>query len=228
VPGVGVPAAGARNPLRCAPPSPDPETLWSPAPIFGFRFWRVDVDGLYGSTGVRWGRPSLEAECRSPRGLRLQRSGGRLGLEPEPFGPGEAVPHLSCSCGIYAVPDVSVLVAAAVRAVAPGLRIPEGGSFGIVALTGRVVEHEHGWRAARATVTALLIVTRSWYVFTARPGDLGRIFADPITGLAGIERRTYPGGGPDEWVGMRSELAQRLAVLKRSQEERWTSESRSA
>lgn len=224
VPGVGVPAPGSGD-IASIPPLRTPPTLWSPAPIFGFRFWRVQIDGLYGSTGVRWERPSLEAECRSPRGLRFVTAGG---LERERFGAGEPVPHLDCTCGIYAVPSVVALLDHAVRPVAPGARLPETGAFGIVAMTGRVVEHERGWRAGRAEATALLVLTRRWYLLTAGVAALEEIFAEPVAGLANAERRPLPDDRPEAWSQTRLGLVNRLGVLKRIQEERWTSESRSA
>ena len=225
VPGAGVPAPGSGD-IASIPPPRTPPTLWSPAPIFGFRFWRVHIDGLFGSTGVRWERPVLEAECRNPRGLRL--GVAARGLEPVPFDAGEPVPHLECTCGIYAIPDVTVLVGLAARAMGPGVRALETGAFGIVAMTGRVVEHERGWRAARAEVTALLVLTQRWFLLTAGSTAIERIFADPVGGLASAERRPLPDGRPQASSRVRFELAQRLTVLKRAQEERWTSESRSA
>jgi hypothetical protein len=55
---------------------------------------------------------------------------------------------------------------------------------GLVALGGKVVEHEHGYRAARAEVASAALIGRSREVFSSDPDVIAAIFADPADALS--------------------------------------------
>lgn len=135
---------------------------WSPAPMLGFRVWEVR-DGEFHGYRVRWEHRSLAAVCGTGRN-------------------NEDVPHTDgqCAnppCGIYAAKDVDRLISAH-----PDIRSM---AIGLVAMTGKVVEHEQGWRAERATVLA---ITFAWG---------GRVFA--TDDAEEIEILFQGIGHSDEW-----------------------------
>ncbi|MBU1226966.1 MAG: hypothetical protein KJ698_07135 [Actinobacteria bacterium] len=150
------------------------EVFWSPVPVLAFRAWAVKdfLCGVYGS----WTEPAYRAGCVE--------SGG------ERFDP--AVPHTdgSCGrppCGIYAARYPEQLVGewlprAAGRAVA----------FGMVAMSGKVVEHTGGYRASHARVAAVVIAWSARILPIDGDDELRALFADPGETLARIER-TDPG-----------------------------------
>lgn len=160
---------------------PQAEPLWSPTPIIGYRMWRMHPDGVVEATGYRWPTPSLSAVCR-PRRSNLQ--------------PG--APHRrtdsACAglCGINAYATPQALVKAAERTptrqrltsgLSPiGNPLPEG-VYGTVALSGRVVEHEDGYRAEHAEVTCLVLPIGPSVWTTIDADAIKRAFEDP----------TYPG-----------------------------------
>lgn len=106
---------------------------WSPIPVLGYRAWRIVDERVFGAK-VPWDGPTMGAKCLN-------------------HVPGDDVPHTYArcgppACGIYATKDLNVLKRK--------LGLPVFGPVvGVVALTGKVVEHEHGYRAARATAVAL-------------------------------------------------------------------------
>ena len=106
---------------------------WSPWPVLGYRIWSIENGGLHGAW-VQWRSPKLTATCRN----------GRL----------EDVPHdnRTCgppSCGIYAVKRLPVLLNSY------PIEDPSQFAIGLVALSGRVVEHTRAYRALHARVVAL-------------------------------------------------------------------------
>ena len=129
---------------------------WSPWPVLGYRIWSIKQNGLHGAR-VHWRSPRLTATC--------------------PYGPLEEVPHdnRKCgppSCGIYAVKDISTLLS----------RYPiedlSHFAIGLVALSGRVVEHTRAYRALHARVVALGAVVGRRMSLTSHPQRLHEIFAD--------------------------------------------------
>jgi hypothetical protein len=93
-------------------------------------------------------------------------------------------------------------------------------AVGLVALSGKVIEHDRGWRAGYATAVALVVVTRRWYVLAADAAAVEEIFADPVAGLSTLERHPMP----DEkyWDDVAADLAERLETIKFEEERRWT------
>jgi hypothetical protein len=128
---------------------------WSPTPVLGYRLWAWSNGELHG-VRTHWKQPELTATCQTT----LVRS---------------EIPHSdgSCGrlgCGIYAAKSVRRLL----TEFAPALR--SAFAVGLVALSGKVVEHEHGYRGAGATVVALAAVDSMRAEFTADAKRLHRIF----------------------------------------------------
>ncbi len=126
---------------------------WSPVPMLGFRVWELR-NGQFHGYRVRWEHRSLSAVCGTGRS-------------------NEDIPHTDgqCAnppCGIYAAKDVDRLIAAHddIRSMA----------IGLVAMTGKVVEHEQGWRAERVTVLALTFARGDRIYFTDDPEEIEILF----------------------------------------------------
>ncbi len=108
---------------------------WSPTPILGFRAWLTDGRYLRGAF-AQWTRPTAEATCLTVSEVdEVPHTDGRCGVPP---------------CGIYALKEARRL--AQVTGWAPASM-----ALGLVALTGKVVEHELGYRAQKAEILALAI-----------------------------------------------------------------------
>lgn len=136
---------------------------WSPDPVVGYRAWHLDDDGrVVGATGHVWSRPVMDADCEQAR---------------RPY---DDLPHTDriCSsfgygCGVYASKSAADLH--------PG---PAPRILGVVHLTGKVVEHESGYRAARARVVAVLADDDSRRLTTAEPDLIETVFEQPVATLA--------------------------------------------
>ncbi len=110
------------------------KAAWTPTPIVGWRTWRFNpgYDVVTAPVvDVPWDRwPHIEAE--------------HLPGRPHP------APHWGCNCGVNAYKDLGRLHTGGIWLTA------EKGTpillVGRVALYGKVIEYEHGWRAERATI----------------------------------------------------------------------------
>jgi hypothetical protein len=74
-----------------------------------------------------------------------------------PYGQSHEAPDESCSCGFYAMKDPSDVIVPwplGKSFEAPGIRT--GVVSGRVALAGKLIEHEHGYRAERARIHELI------------------------------------------------------------------------
>lgn len=132
------------------PPDPDlepwdPNLFWSPEVVHGYRIWELRDNALRGAWTV-WKEPTKKARC--------------LGTHAPPPGP---IPHdaadcKSPPCGIYALKRPEQL-----RRQLESMRGPKPVTIliGLVALTGRVIEHEAGYRAGTATLVIGCLVTYS-------------------------------------------------------------------
>lgn len=134
---------------------------WSPWPAYGFRLWQIGDDGLYGAW-ARWPEPEITAECRSER-----------------VGTDIPVPHLNdvCgppSCGIYAVKDLGDLLEAFDHADYTHLAV------GLVAVTGRVIEHARAYRAQHARVVAVVATVGRRLLITDDRQRIYELFDDPV------------------------------------------------
>ena len=145
--------------------------MWSPEAITGYRVWSVRHDRLDGMYRP-WSSPSHVAECGNRR-------------------PRSAVPHVGdrCECGIYAVKDPVWLATQF-----PGLERPHV-AMGVVAMSGRVVEHTLGYRAERATVSQLAIRTRRGIWRSNDQSRIRDIFAAPGQTLRSAPASEFVSGG---------------------------------
>jgi hypothetical protein len=162
------PAAQRR---RARPPKPVPAALpafWTPGIVLGFRMWEVRAR-LQGAWKP-WDSPEHEARCLSRR-----------------TGPDAAdVPHTDgrCgppSCGLYCFKEPEQLVAA--------FGLPRGADrwvMGLVSLSGKVVEHERGYRAQKARVLAAAVVGRGQMIRIEGDARLQALFAHPEGTISGL------------------------------------------
>ena len=163
---------------------------WSPSPIRGFRVWRIESGAIWGNQ-MTWPEPRLEGRClRSVPGEDIPHSSGRCGPP---------------ACGIYAVKDLDTFPAGVARCEVRDVAV------GVVGLAGKVVEHELGYRAQRASVVALALHHRDTRVVTNRAPEIEALFRAPADALARLESN-----------GLSSPTEAR-AFLERSQkEDTWT------
>ncbi|MBN2114388.1 MAG: hypothetical protein JW785_09705 [Acidimicrobiia bacterium] len=172
------------------------EPFWSPRPILGFRTWQPTRQGMRGVVQF-WPKPRLEAFC--------------------PHGPG--VPHDSpgCRCGIYASKEAATL------AGVPWGAWPRPLVHGLVALTGKVVEHERGYRAQRAEVRAAVLLRPEGTVWGSEPAWIEALFTsrEGPAGFGGAGSGPMRGRDPLRWA------AEYLDGEARRLQEAWTSENRS-
>lgn len=144
---------------------------WSPTPVLGYRLWAVGDDGLHGVKMV-WPGRTLEATCLSRGGTtEIPHTDGRCGR---------------LGCGVYVAKSVNPLYTefdvSGIGNVA----------LGLVALTGKVVEHDDGYRGAVATVVALGASRGRHLLLTADRTRIEEVFADPTS--IGRERKVETEG----------------------------------
>ena len=169
---------------------------WSPTPIPGFRLWAIRPDGLYGAR-VRWPTSHLTARCLTRGGEDdLPHSDGRCGR---------------LGCGIYATKDLAALLADQVTPYSDGY------AAGLVALSGKVVEHERGYRAERARTLAVVATGAGKFLSTDDADEVDRLFVAP---LALLELR-----GRERPRALLAHMHDYLTGIERSLT--WTSESSS-
>ncbi|MGD2100809.1 MAG: hypothetical protein PVG83_01090 [Acidimicrobiia bacterium] len=164
---------------------------WSPAAIRGFRIWRI-AEGKVMGNQVHWPEPALTSRC-----LRDV--------------PGEDIPHSvdRCgppACGIYAVKRLDLFP----DDVASG-RIDKS-IVGVVAMRGKVIEHELGYRAAEAEVVALTARIGDLSALTEDPSQIRAIFDDPTAALDDMGERRQP----------EPSAVRELLETARAKEEQWT------
>lgn len=155
-------------------PGPRRGTWWSNQPVVGYRVWELIDDELHGAR-TAWCEPLKKAECLSGRGRSGQPIPHDLGVCGNP------------PCGIYAMKGVGS-IRQLVETTLERCRAPIMLAVGIVSMSGRVIEHEHGYRAERASVTAL-----SLFEVTADGGVAVAVTADPrmISAAFSSPRQTH-------------------------------------
>jgi hypothetical protein len=176
---------------------------WSPDPVAGYRYWRIDVDGLHGVRGARWNSPRLDAVCRWGAPGEVPHAAGECGPPP---------------CGIYAAKDPQDVISGYSRDAAWGMLVGEGvrllepGVYGAVALSGRVVEHERGYRGARAEVLGVVAAGGRRMAVIDDPAALRELFRDPHPNPDRLASRHLPDvtGG---WTEARLAVAGTLVEL---------------
>jgi len=147
----------ARRPRSPAAPLPE---FWSPTAVLGFRMW--DLRGKLHGAWRAWQSPVYEARCLA---------GQTDGDDDVPHTDGRCGPP---PCGLYCFKEPEQLLAA--------FGLPGGSNrivAGLVALSGKVVEHERGYRAKQARVVAAAVVGRGRMVRVEDAARLRRLFADP-------------------------------------------------
>lgn len=167
---------------------------WSPFPVTGFRMWSWQDGALHGAW-ERWHMVTKEATCRHPGELPHSNGAcGRLG------------------CGVYATKALDPLLTSRIDSDSHGF------VCGTVELTGKVVEHDEGYRAARAEVRAAVMVGVERVAWCDDADGLDQMFADAdrYFASAGVPRP------PDVGHEIRRFLTQR------ERETPWTSDRRSA
>lgn len=170
----------------------DNDERWSPWPIQAFRMWGVTNSGLVGMF-QRWHTPEMEAVC------------SKLPLNPD-------VPHTDGRCG---EPQCGIYAAKRPEAVLESVP-PEGGwALGLVSMSGKVVEHEFGYRAQRARVETI-VIHHEGRVLAAEEAQIVKLVfaaAVPTTKLLGRPAQEWP-------------VDRTLVTLKAAERRlQWTSES---
>jgi hypothetical protein len=182
------------------------EPSWTPVPVVGYRMWTIQRLRLRGARAV-WETAEYRATCRLAAAGRTEgvpHSDGRCGR---------------LGCGVYALKEAAMLVGAARSAAArPGVVL------GAVALTGKVVEHDSGYRARYARAIAAGALWRNRMVVSCDPAWIDRLFADPVVTLDG------PCPGLAEEIGARPRrllvgaIAERLDEMGRRFQDRYTTQ----
>jgi len=102
-------------------------------PVVGYRVWTWDDTGLKSLCGKRW-HPGQALAARCKASAVVGTSAGRIGAANDIHD----APEANCTCGIYAAKTFDHFCTAGYERY---------GIHGEVYLWGRVVEHEHGYRA---------------------------------------------------------------------------------
>ena len=152
-------------------PTLEIDPYWSPTPILGFRAWAVGTR-LEGARRP-WTTPSYEAGCVTRGKERFD----------------EMVPHTdgSCGrppCGIYSTKEPEPLL--------HEFRSHRM-AYGVVAMSGRVVEHDRGYRARRATAVFVVVDHGGRLITVEGQEDLVKLFDDPRGYLETRRDPTPPG-----------------------------------
>jgi len=168
----------------------DNDERWSPTPVRGYRVWRIESGAVWGNQ-VPWPEPRLEGRClRSIPGDDIPHASGRCGPP---------------ACGIYAVKDLDMFPASVGRCEMRDIAV------GVVGLTGKVVEHELGFRARRASVVAVAIHHRGARVATNEKSEIEALFRAPSDAIERLGNNSV--SSPNE----------ARAFLERSlKEDQWT------
>lgn len=161
---------------------------WSPIPVRGYRIWTVNDSqpGLVGATGHRWTSPEQTATCDAARD-------------------DDDLPHSDHRCSDYGY-GCGIYAAKSADDVDPGPSIRW--VLGLVSLTGKVIEHDHGYRAARARVVAIVGHGVDHAVATSDSDHIHAVFAEGLAALHRLGTFAPPTYG--------TELEDRLNELERS------------
>jgi len=176
---------------------------WSPIPIHGYRMW-VRREGRLHGARTAWDGPSMEARCLGGSHpvqtvTGVPHTGGECGSPP---------------CGIYAMSDLDGMLT--------GLALP-GRVLGLVALSGKVVEHEHGYRAGAARVVAMAMLVDGTLRLGSGPAWVADLFG-------GVHPDAAMGSAISIPIRPRSDAAVRgfFQTERARYLEQWTSANRSA
>lgn len=131
---------------------------WSPRPVLGYRLWWIG-DGALNGVKAPWLSRKLTAVCLTRGGeVEIPHSDGRCGR---------------LGCGVYGAKTIEPLYRDF------DVRSIKDFALGLIAMTGKVVEHDDGYRAAEATVVALAAALRAHMLLTSDQEQIDEIFEDP-------------------------------------------------
>lgn len=131
--------------------------MWSPTQVVGYRVWQMHDRGMRGAW-TTWSRPEYTAKC--PKGGGVPHAGRRCSM-------------VGSGCGVYATKSLDSLFTE--YSIGKTTRC----AIGVVGLSGKVVEHTHGYRAERAAVIALVTSEGGVVRVIDEPADLVEVFARP-------------------------------------------------
>jgi hypothetical protein len=149
------------------------------SPILAFRAWGISQGRMRGARAA-WPVPSVEARCLDS-GRQAEADAGDVPHTDATCGP--------APCGIYATKTPAAALVA--------LRHDGPVALGVVALAGKVVEHEHGYRAAEATAVAILMVAHG-EAMRFDGVEVDELFLAPEAAVAAarLRARRLPDPGP--------------------------------
>jgi hypothetical protein len=146
---------------------------WSPVPVLGYRLWTIKPDGLHGARMV-WTSRSLTARCAaSLTSARVPHSDGRCGR---------------LGCGVYATKRVEPLIHLT-RTAKPQVVV------GVASLTGKVVEHDEGYRGEHAELVAAAALMGTRYLETRSTTVIDELCRAPAATIRS-EGRPLPPNAP--------------------------------
>lgn len=174
------------------------QEAWSPAPVLGYRMWNV-TDGALTGAVQPWRALTKGTVCLNGLpGEDLPHSHGRCGPPP---------------CGVYTTKQPETIFAQMPR--------KSDWAIGVVAMTGKVVEHTKGYRAERATMVGLWLVVGDRSAPVEGASALEDALADPARAvLRGARRR------PDDAEEFEDACRYLAGLIERRA--RWTSENKNA
>jgi hypothetical protein len=145
--------------------------------VFAYRAWGIAQNRLRGVC-VAWPVPTVMARCLD-YGRRADASD---------------VPHTDGSCG---PPPCGIYATKTAAAALEALEVKGPLALGVVALSGKVVEHEHGYRAAEATAVSMLVVSQGEaMLFHGMEVDELFVVPDPTIAAARLRAVRLPDPGP--------------------------------
>jgi hypothetical protein len=130
--------------------------MWSPSPVLGYRMWSLNSRGFVGHRSP-WPKSSFTATCSN--GPDVPHTDGRCA-------------GVAFGCGVYVAKNLSELLGE--FSVVERFDI----AVGLVALSGKVVEHEHGYRAETTRVLSLALLDRFRMTFIEGSANVESTFAD--------------------------------------------------
>lgn len=136
----------------------DHREAWSPTPVMGYRMWALLYDRIEGVRTV-WPTSRLRATCAAGYAdVEVPHTDGRCGR---------------LGCGVYA--------AKRPEPVLDSFRPESGHRYmaGRVAMTGKVVEHDTGYRAEIAEAVAVVAAGRQGVLATRDPCVIAALFQNP-------------------------------------------------
>lgn len=170
----------------------DNHEAWSPTPVMGYRMWALLHDRIEGVRTV-WPTSRLRATCGAGYDdVEIPHTDGRCGR---------------LGCGVYAAKQPEPVI--------ESFRPDSGYRYaaGRVALSGKVVEHDTGYRAEVAQVVAVVAAARHGILATRDPTLIDMLFRDPFLTMGTHALATH-------WTDHMT-----IEYLTEIEEEPWTSAS---